>query len=156
MAGQATSPLWYRGASDVLLAKIQVWLKNYEKGVVSRTRPWLKPDGNTINLPMQYANKMIWKERELDYLIQVLTETGADAGLVSDIVRVRKNLVARSGMVAGNGYVVMMDFPKSDVQTMVDSLLKVKNMNSVTKSTEESLTEFVESRKGSDIGLWQS
>ena len=124
--------------------------------MVSRTRPWLKPDGNTINLPMQYANKMIWKERELDYLIQVLTETGADAGLVSDIVRVRKNLVARSGMVAGNGYVVMMDFPKSDVQTMVDSLLKVKNMNSVTKSTEESLTEFVESRKGSDIGLWQS
>jgi hypothetical protein len=121
----SSEPLWFAGVCDSLYNKVVQWRDNYERGDVSRTRQKLNEQAQVVDVPVQYAMRIPWHQRELDYLVRILKATGAQASLVEDIEKVQAGLRTAPAL-AGGLRVVTMVFWKDDLVEMLRCLDKAK------------------------------
>ena len=124
-----SDPLWFTAVCDSLYNKITWWRDNYERGDVSRTRQRLNEHAQVENVPVQYAIKIPWHQRELDHLVRILKATGAQDSLVEDLETVRVGL-RKAPTLAGGLHVTTMAFWKDDVVEILRCLDKAKGATS--------------------------
>lgn len=141
--------LWFAGVCDSLLAKCERWLSGYETGEVSRTRPFM--DERTcavIDKPVQFAHRIAWHPREIDYLVKIMEAAKPDAALTIDLRVVQRGL-KRTRQLPGGLYLATMVFWRDDVDEIVKALRSAK------AGKLSGVNEYVEAQTGQGGGLWK-
>lgn len=128
--------LWFSGICDRILAKIQWWFDNYEKGRISRTRKFFHPRGEVVDIPMQYLHEIPFTTAELKHLIRIMSMLRPKQTGLLEILRIAQRDLKLRRMTPQGEYLSPMPFFKSDVKTMLDALLDAK---AGIKSSEDDL-----------------
>lgn len=88
---KASSPLWFAGICDDLLAKVAIWNQAYWYGEIHSTRKWLDPKtGQVVDKPTRMAHWIPFKELELDHLIRIVGILRPGSDLVRELEDVKK------------------------------------------------------------------
>jgi precorrin isomerase len=112
---------WYRPVCDTLLAKIQLWLNQYDRGKESATRQWISQNARIVDVVTMRAHTLRFKPLEIDHLIRLLDALAEHKELAADFQAVRDGM-HRGRLFPGGDREVILNFYKE----MLDVLIKAK------------------------------
>jgi hypothetical protein len=123
---EPNQPLWFAGVCDRLLAKVQWWFTNYEKGEISRTRKALDMGGKVVDVPLQYLHAMPFRQQEVDHLVRITAELRPKQAGLLELLRVLQRDLKKYRLLGTGERLAPLPFYKQDVKDMLDALLDAK------------------------------
>lgn len=122
-----STPVWFDGICDVLLAKVKQWHDNYERGEIRGTRKFLDVDG-IKDVPVKYLHEIPVTQREAEYLIRIMKELRPRLPL-TDMLAPLPNVLRKYRMkMQGQtpAYLVPFAYYKPEVREILRTLEEAK------------------------------
>ena len=153
--------VWFQGVCDSLLARIETWEANYQKGEIYSTRHYLTERFEHEDTPVQYVHKVPFALNELSNLVRILTAEKPKWSTTNTFVKlyeIAKNPLARKKhekmiTTMPNGMFMMsLLLEWSELIELRDLLRKVK-----TGKVQEpaGIEGMLAAKKAEGKGMWE-
>jgi len=150
-------PVWFAGVCDSLLARVQTWYENYEKGEIYASRLFLDTTFQKQDLPVLYAHDVPWRQDELEHLVRILKDVKPQWLVTSDFARIPALVSNKAGrkkhaeMVKfRNGYFVLtLIFEYADLKELFLVLKEVKD------GRRDTIEELLADKKKAGKEIWE-
>lgn len=122
-----TRPQWYSPVCDMVLTKVTLWRRNYEKGEVHSTCKFHDPREGIVDKPTRYAHRIAWTKPEFDHLVRIMEEACPNKALVGELKTIRDEVLPKGQLVVGNARIVTMAFYPEHVDQILDTLKEARD-----------------------------
>jgi hypothetical protein len=116
---------WFSPICDIVLAKLELWRKYYDRGEVSATCLYHDPTKGITDAPTRFAHRMPWTPQEMDYLIRMVEDHCENIPLVEE-VRCLKDVLLKGKMLSGGLREMTLNFYPEHLDQIVEAVQQAK------------------------------
>lgn len=120
-------PLWFVPISDIILSKVAVWYRDYEKGKVYATRDFLTEGGKFMKKPTIYEANVNFTKKEIEHFVDLVQSVIPKSPVTKRLIEIKTSVMNSKGILKPNtGYQIPFRFYKQDVQEILEALMAAK------------------------------
>jgi len=142
-APQPAEALWFKGICDGILAKVQKWYRDYDRGEVFATRDWRHQVGGTVKVPVVRLHSIPFTRVEVDRLLGIVQALSENLALKTNAALMEVSWRKSRPVAAGPpGHRWMkLAFRKSEIKSLIDALIMAKTGQAAPASLDAELLE---------------
>ena len=139
-ADAAKPTVWVKGLYDVVLMKVEALHRNWPRGDIAATRPFLTKQGAIENIPTRRKLEISWHPKEFAALVEILERERPTWQLTLDLAAYYRSGFRLAKMLTRNERTVPMIFYELELKELWETLVNLKKASEKKETLAQQVT----------------